>query len=89
MTHYSKISLLITLCIFFVLCMSGCSSSGSSSSGGAATFNEVTWTSSDEWVAVVDETGKVSASDKPGAYPGTAVITATNHCNSRWSIINF
>lgn len=42
-----------------------------------ATFNEVTWTSSDEWVAVVDETGKVSASDKPGAYPGTAVITAT------------
>lgn len=114
MAHYSKISLLITLCIFFVLCMSGCSSSGSSSSGGAqtdanvipvqevkitgsaeifighepvqfvaevipsdATFNEVTWTSSDEWVAVVDETGKVSASDKPGAYPGTAVITAT------------
>ena len=113
MVHYSKISLLITLCIFFVLCMSGCSSSGSSSSGGAqkeqvipvqevkitgsaeifighepvqfvaevipsdATFNEVTWTSSDEWVAVVDETGKVSASDKPGAYPGTAVITAT------------
>ena len=42
-----------------------------------ATFNEVTWTSSDEWVAVVDETGKVSASDKPGAYPGTAEITAT------------
>lgn len=42
-----------------------------------ATFNEVTWKSSDEWVAVVDETGKVSASDKPGAYPGTAVITAT------------
>ena len=46
-----------------------------------ATFNEVTWTSSDEWVAVVDETGKVSASDKPsdkpGAYPDTAVITAT------------
>ena len=113
MAHYSKISLLITLCIFFVLCMSSCSSSGSSSSGGAqkeqvipvqevkitgsaeifighepvqfvaevipsdATFNEVTWTSSDEWVAVVDETGKVSASDKPGAYPGTAVITAT------------
>ena len=35
MAHYSKISLLITLCIFFVLCMSGCSSSGSSSSGGA------------------------------------------------------
>ena len=112
MAHYSKISLLITLCIFFVLCMSGCSSSGSSSSGGAqtnvipvqevkitgsaeifighepvqfvaevipsdATFNRVTWKSSDEWVAVVDETGKVSASDKPGAYPGTAVITAT------------
>ena len=42
-----------------------------------ATFNRVTWKSSDEWVAVVDETGKVSASDKPGAYPGTAVITAT------------
>ena len=42
-----------------------------------ATFNEVTWKSSDEWVAVVDETGKVSASDKPGAYSGTAVITAT------------
>lgn len=42
-----------------------------------ATFNKVTWTSNDEWVAVVDETGKVSASDKPGAYPGTAVITAT------------
>ena len=42
-----------------------------------ATFNKVTWKSSDEWVAVVDETGKVSASDKPGAYPGTAVITAT------------
>ena len=42
-----------------------------------ATFNKVTWTSSDEWVAVVDETGKVSASDKPGAYPGTAKITAT------------
>ena len=37
MAHYSKISLLITLCIFFVLCMSGCSSSGSSSSGGAQT----------------------------------------------------
>ena len=37
MVHYSKISLLITLCIFFVLCMSGCSSSGSSSSGGAQT----------------------------------------------------
>ena len=36
MAHYSKISLL-TLCIFFVLCMSGCSSSGSSSSGGAQT----------------------------------------------------
>ena len=35
MVHYSKISLLITLCIFFVLCMSGCSSS--SSSGGAQT----------------------------------------------------
>lgn len=42
-----------------------------------ATFNEVTWKSSDEWVAVVDETGKVSASDKPGAYSGTAEITAT------------
>ena len=42
-----------------------------------ATFNKVTWKSNDEWVAVVDETGKVSASDKPGAYPGTAVITAT------------
>ena len=42
-----------------------------------ATFNRVTWKSSDEWVAVVDETGKVSASSKPGAYPGTAVITAT------------
>ena len=42
-----------------------------------ATFNKVTWKSSDEWVAVVDETGKVSASDKPGAYPGTAKITAT------------
>ena len=42
-----------------------------------ATFNRVTWKSSDEWVAVVDETGKVSASDKPGAYPGTAEITAT------------
>ena len=42
-----------------------------------ATFNKVTWTSSDELVAVVDETGKVSASDKPGAYSGTAVITAT------------
>lgn len=42
-----------------------------------ATFNKVTWKSSDEWVAVVDETGKVSASDKPGAYPGTAEITAT------------
>ncbi|MDT3694283.1 MAG: Ig-like domain-containing protein [Mucispirillum sp.] len=42
-----------------------------------ATFNKVTWKSSDEWVAVVDETGKVSASDKPGAYPDTAVITAT------------
>lgn len=42
-----------------------------------ATFNKVTWTSNDEWVAVVDETGKVSASDKPGAYSGTAVITAT------------
>ena len=113
MTHYSKISLLITLCIFFVLCMSGCSSSGSSSSGGAqtdanvipvqevkitgvkeiaignsalfkaevvpsdATFNRVTWKSSDEWVAEVDSTGRVSASSKPGAYPGTAVITAT------------
>lgn len=113
MTHYSKISLLITLCIFFVLCMSGCSSSGSSSSGGAqtdanvipvqevkitgvkeiaignsalfkaevvpsdATFNKVTWKSSDEWVAEVDSTGRVSASSKPGAYPGTAVITAT------------
>ena len=113
MAHYSKISLLITLCIFFVLCMSGCSSSGSSSSGGAqtdanvipvqevkitgvkeiaignsalfkaevvpsdATFNRVTWKSSDEWVAEVDSTGRVSASSKPGAYPGTAVITAT------------
>ena len=42
-----------------------------------ATFNKVTWKSSDEWVAVVDETGKVAASDKPGAYPGTAEITAT------------
>ena len=42
-----------------------------------ATFNKVTWKSSDEWVAVVDETGKVSASDKPGAYSGTAEITAT------------
>ena len=42
-----------------------------------ATFNKVTWTSSNEWVAVVDETGKVSPSDKPGAYPGTAEITAT------------
>ena len=42
-----------------------------------ATFNKVTWKSSNEWVAVVDETGKVSASDKPGAYPGTAEITAT------------
>ena len=112
MAHYSKISLLITLCIFFVLCMSGCSSSGSSSSGGAqtnvipvqevkitgsaeifighepvqfvaevipsdATFNRVTWKSSDEWIAEVDSTGRVSASSKPGAYPGTAVITAT------------
>ena len=112
MTHYSKILLLITLCIFFVLCMSGCSSSGSSSSGGAqtnvipvqevkitgsaeifighepvqfvaevipsdATFNRVTWKSSDEWIAEVDSTGRVSASSKPGAYPGTAVITAT------------
>ena len=113
MAHYSKISLLITLCIFFVLCMSSCSSSGSSSSGGAqtdanvipvqevkitgvkeiaignsalfkaevvpsdATFNRVTWKSSDEWVAEVDSTGRVSASSKPGAYPGTAVITAT------------
>ena len=28
-------------------------------------------------VAVVDETGKVSASDNPDAYPGTVVITAT------------
>lgn len=37
MVHYSKISLLITLCIFFVLCMSGCSSSGSSPSGGTQT----------------------------------------------------
>ena len=42
-----------------------------------ATFNRVTWKSSDEWVAEVDSTGRVSASSKPGAYPGTAVITAT------------
>lgn len=42
-----------------------------------ATFNKVTWQSSNELVAVVDETGKVSASDKPGSYLGTAVITAT------------
>ena len=42
-----------------------------------ATFNRVTWKSSDEWVVEVDSTGRVSASSKPGAYPGTAVITAT------------
>lgn len=37
MVHYSKISLLVTLCIFFVLCMSGCSSSSSSSGSGSNT----------------------------------------------------
>lgn len=42
-----------------------------------ATFNKVTWKSSNELVAVVDDTGKVSASDNPDSYPGTAVITAT------------
>lgn len=42
-----------------------------------ATFDGVTWKSSDELVAVVDSTGKVSASDNPDAYPGTVVITAT------------
>lgn len=41
MLHYSKISLLITLCIFFVLCMSGCSSSSSSSSSGSGSNTDV------------------------------------------------